>query len=1161
MASSQGEGKAQIQSKSLITQRRAWRKKRKSNEASVELIEFGANRDPHMLAYDGDLDSLKALIIGFSLSIKVKDSNGSTLLHAAASNDQVEVMQYLIDGGLSLNAKNSRGDTPLHVATQNASIGAVDFLMERKADDTILNQDMDAPLHIAVRSKNLKLVQVFLKHPHAELVVHGYRKRTALHIAAEHNLMEIVDAIHGAALALHGSCSNPKFRVCAGDADGVTPVHYAARCGSHKVLELIITRAVEHGYPLKSILGFLDEENSSPLNAAVDAGHLEVVKVLLKFGASPVEENGDQLPAVHLACFQGKLEMVKAMVEKHGPRILHFSTVDGSTPLHWAAHSIHGACLNKCLIELGAPLNAVNREGRTPLHNAIIFGSVDAVQTLLEAGADAFAKDNIHCNAFHLAVMHNRKAALRILLKESRMLSLLHEGNSKGETPVHTALRTSQRDILAILMPVVQGQISNQKDANGNNYLHLAATSGDWRALGHMLNTPSAQRMLNETNYYGSTPLHVAAMKGHVQCLEMLLGQGAMIHKNHSGYTPFMSACAYGHKDAANVLFLAHPFQRDWTDDEGNSALHIAVNSGSSSTVQLLLDLGIPITHNQEGITFMDMIINDGNDQCAKVVVQHNRWQECLDYPTMNHSKHPFVRLVETMPEVAQLVLNRSHSKSSLPQGHQQYWEEYDFKYLRLAKEDIDGTEGEDDETKTKYTPLLMEEKIMKQHLMKHMELPNRDSTNSLSNMRSQGMQALQVMLKFRRVPLLTHPVVIRYLKMKWRKYGRALFLSYFFLFVIQVLCLSVFITTTPIPRLNISASGQVISSVNETVLEISPGSNVLRFVTLFLCFLCSVVWVIDVFATGFAAFNITKYELIWVGGGAHIAIYAFLIPWKFHIYKLNYIYWEAGAVAGFLGWLAVVLFLKHFDVIGIYVTMFLQVFTTLVKVLIMCFFFLLAFGLTFYIIVGEQSFFSSFGNSLFVIFSYMLGEIDYITYIDLQKNGMLQYPVLTFLFVLTAAVLLAVVIMNLLIGLAVGDIDKIRQNALVRQRSDEVRIFTKVDNFLPLFFLRRFNVRYVKMYPNKKVNFIRAAWRFLWRSFKGDSEDDGNELNELRQIVEEQHHQIKELKEFISCMSSTHNQQHEELRQMMEAMINLTQLSKDDVELSNTKNSLVQEN
>ena len=39
--------------------------------------------------------------------------------------------------------------------------------------------------------------------------------------------------------------------------------------------------------------------------------------------------------------------------------------------------------------------------------------------------------------------------------------------------------------------------------------------------------------------------------------------------------TPFLTACSIGHTDCVKVLHKAHPYQRDWTDREGSTALHL----------------------------------------------------------------------------------------------------------------------------------------------------------------------------------------------------------------------------------------------------------------------------------------------------------------------------------------------------------------------------------------------------------------------------------------------------------------------------------------------------------------------------------------------------------------------------------------------------------
>ena len=77
------------------------------------------------------------------------------------------------------------------------------------------------------------------------------------------------------------------------------------------------------------------------------------------------------------------------------------------------------------------------------------------------------------------------------------------------------------------------------------------------------------------------------------------------------------------------------------------------------------------------------------------------------------------------------------------------------------------------------------------------------------------------------------------------------------------------------------------------------------------------------------------------------------------------------------------------------------------------------------YILVGNTQEFSTIGYSLFSNFAHLLGEIDYVYFIEKDVEGHLFFSALTFLFVIIIAITMAIVIQNLLIGLAVGDIEK----------------------------------------------------------------------------------------------------------------------------------------
>ena len=89
-----------------------------------------------------------------------------------------------------------------------------------------------------------------------------------------------------------------------------------------------------------------------------------------------------------------------------------------------------------------------------------------------------------------------------------------------------------------------------------------------------------------------------------------------------------------------------------------------------------------------------------------------------------------------------------------------------------------------------------------------------------------------------------------------------------------------------------------------------------------------------------------------------------------------------------------------------------------------------------------------SFNNvpmSLMRTFSMMLGEIDFLgTYVqpyyeDSKVNRNIPYPIPAFLILGLFMVLMPILLMNLLIGLAVGDIESVRRNAQLKRLAMQV--------------------------------------------------------------------------------------------------------------------------
>ncbi len=74
---------------------------------------------------------------------------------------------------------------------------------------------------------------------------------------------------------------------------------------------------------------------------------------------------------------------------------------------------------------------------------------------------------------------------------------------------------------------------------------------------------------------------------------------------------------------------------------------------------------------------------------------------------------------------------------------------------------------------------------------------------------------------------------------------------------------------------------------------------------------------------------------------------------------------WNAGAICILLAWIDLLLFLTRFPYFGLYVVMFVEVLKTVLRVLVVFATFIVAFALSFYVLLREQDTFSTVERSL----------------------------------------------------------------------------------------------------------------------------------------------------------------------------------------------------
>ena len=1045
---------------------------------------------PFLLASSGNIEGLKSFIETYGSILEMQDENHATPLHHASSTNQISVLEYLIDSGIKLNTTDKNGNTALHIATLQEHVQATTVLLNSGIEDKIINLEGDTGLHIAARSNNTILIASYLEYSDVNAVVEGYRKRTPMHIIAEYDNLEACKVFHN--LSLRQEYRGKKiFRMCSKDEDGLTPMHIAAQMGSYKVLDFFMTVCEQHDYPLEVILGFLDEENSTPLHAAVDAGHTKVVEVLLKHEANPEINKDSQVPPFLLACSQGKMEMIEMMINHcNSSDIISCRDLYGHTCLHCCIQSINSNKIINFLIGGGAEINAVNNKGQTPLIISTIYGSTQAVTTLLEREADVLIQDIEGNNAMHHAVTRSRKKIIELLLKHPKAGDLVMCMNKKNQSPFHNALRLGFFEVISPIVAIIKHKFKNIKDDNGNNYLHLAAQGGDWKTINILLEIPECLKLLNEINKDGGTPLHIGAIFGSLGCVKILLSHGAMVHKCHTGTTPFMNACLKGHSEVASILFDAHPFQLNWTTDDGENSLHMAARSNNPHMITLLLDIGIPIVHNIKQESFFDMIILKNELRCAAAVIQHSRYHEALDLVSPVH-QHPMINLIINMPEIAKQVLDRSLTKSELAHQNSDYWERYDFKFLHLN--DHDYLQEEKMENQSKHIDNdLREFNITKyKEGIKRLVPRNPSKPESLHHLR-----ALRTMVQFNRCTLLTHPVCDAFFKNKWRNYGRYIHILLTSSVFVQVLFTLLFTALILYPT-NIFTNLELTNSssfcwnrTNETngtirCMKFWYGINVCRFIALLFATFNFIVWLMSVLKIRLEALDLISNSYILIDLLSVVFTVYYLIPTRGY----DNAYFQAGAIASFLSWFSLVLKLQLFDVFGIYITMLLTIIRTVLKVFIICFLFITAFSISLFILAGNLTQYSTIGYSIFVNLGHFLGELDYEAFVNEDVNGNLEYDWLTFIFMSTIAILMGIVIMNLLIGLAVGDIEQIRKNAIMGKKVVELSFYFQIDCIISSRMLSKLDKLSYTKYPNKKVNVIIKFWRAFWHYLKSQNQ------------------------------------------------------------------------
>jgi ankyrin repeat protein len=167
------------------------------------------------------------------------------------------------------------------------------------------------------------------------------------------------------------------------------------------------------------------------------------------------------------------------------------------------------------------------------------------------------------------------------------------------------AIRKNDRDevtrLLAQKRNAFRQRVIDEVDKYGNTPLHLAAIHGHLHFIDPLID---AGIKVNQGTKFGATPMHAAAFNGHAEIIDALKNKRGVVDAlMEDTVTPVYAAASQGHVEAIRVLKNAGA-NLNQANKKGITPAHVAAFRGHVGVITALIEMGVDMNSEEKhGVT------------------------------------------------------------------------------------------------------------------------------------------------------------------------------------------------------------------------------------------------------------------------------------------------------------------------------------------------------------------------------------------------------------------------------------------------------------------------------------------------------------------------------------------------------------------------------